>query len=222
MFTKLTTATGLTLLLLGTTAQAEGFYISGSIIGTTQDHTIERNTAGTELPVPDVGGTSFVSETDLSGGVGLGYQQSFGNTGLFWGAEAFYNAEQGESRNINGVLVTDVELQASYGARLIAGAAVTDKFAVYAHAGVTEVEFDVTNSYTFAPPVTEASYSETGVSYGVGATYAIDDKVSVFAEYTQVDGITFDGIPEIAGGTGRVNPNSLDLSRTAIGVKYSF
>ncbi len=208
--------------LLASTASAEGLYISGSLSGTTLDHSIERNTGGTALPVPDVGGTSLVSETDLSFGAAIGYEQGIANSDFYWGAEAFYNFENGESRNINGVLVTDIELKSSYGARLIGGVNLTDKFSAYTHAGVTEVKFDVTNSYTFAPPVREESYSETGFSYGLGGAYKLNDKIALYAEYTKIDGIEFDGIAEVAGGTGRENPNTLDLSRATFGVKFSF
>ncbi|SMX27130.1 hypothetical protein TRP8649_01232 [Pelagimonas phthalicica] len=207
---------------LSSAAYADGFYFSGSLSGTTLDHSIERDTAGTVLPVPDVGGTSFVSETDFSFGAALGYEQHFGQSDFFWGAEVFYNFENGETRNINGVLVTDIELEASYGARLIGGFDITEKFAAYAHAGVTQVDFEARNAYTFAPPKRDRNFSETGYSYGVGGTYKIDDQIALFAEYTKVDGIEFDGIAEVAGGTGRENPNTLDLSKTTFGVKFSF
>lgn len=208
--------------MIASSASAEGLYVSGKLSGQTLGHTIERDTAGTVLPVPDVGGVSRIEETDVAGGLAFGYEQNIGSGQLYWGAEAFYNAESGESRNINGVLITDVELESSYGARVILGANVTDTVKLYTHAGVTQVDFDVTNSYTFAPPVREDSYSETGVSYGAGASVAISDSLALFTEYTAVAGVEFDGIPEIAGGTGRVNDNTLDLSSLAIGVKYSF
>ena len=120
------------------------------------------------------------------------------------------------------MLVTDVELEASYGARVLLGTNVTDKVQLYTHVGATQVDFDVTNSYTFAPPVTEDSFSETGFSYGVGAAVALSDTLSVFTEYTEVAGVDFDGIPEIAGDTGRVNDNTLDLSSLSVGIKYAF
>lgn len=214
--------TTIALAMATTSVSADGFYVSGKLDAQTLGHTIERDTEGVELPVPDVGGVSRIEETDAAVGIALGYQQGFGSGPLFWGAEAFYNAENAESRNINGVLITDVELESSYGARVLLGANVTDAVQLYTHVGATQVDFDVTNSYTFAPPVTEASYSETGFSYGVGAAVAISDTLSVFTEYTEVTGVDFDGIPEVAGDTGRVNDNSLDLSSLSVGLKYSF
>lgn len=221
MTIKLLPVATLAIATLGSAALADGFYFSGSLQGTTQDHGIERNTAGFELPVPDVGGSSYVSATDAALGIAAGYEFDLGSN-FFIGAEAFYNFENAGSRNINGVLVTDVSLESTYGVRLISGVDVTDKFSVYAHAGVTEAEFDVRNSYTFADPVRSGSFSETGFSYGVGASYAVTDRMSIFTELTQVDGIEFDGLPEVAGGTARENPNSLDLAKTAIGVKFNF
>ena len=215
------------LLIAASPALADGFYISGSISGVTLDHSIERNNGGADAPGPggiivsDTSGTTLATETGAGFGIGLGYEQSIGN-GLFWGAEAFYTAHDINTTNLNGVLVTDLDLEATYGARGIFGAEVTDRFNVYAHVGIVQAEFDVDNSYTFAPPSTSDSFEETGVSYGVGASYAINDQIGVFAEYTQIADIDFDGIGEVAGNTGRVNPNDLDLSSIALGVKYSF
>lgn len=222
MFTKLNALAGLSLSLIASTASADGFYVSGSLISTTQEHGIERDIGTSDFGFPDASGSSFTSTTDLSGGIALGYDQHIGQSDFYWGVEAFYIAESGESRNINGALKTDIELDSSYGARILGGADVTDKFSVYAHLGVTQTDFDVSNAYTIGAPTTNASFDETAFSYGVGAEYAIDSQLSIFAEYTRVDGLDFDGIPEVAGGTGRVNPNSFDLGRTAIGVKFSF
>lgn len=220
---KIITTTTIALAMASTAVSAEGLYISGKLGAQTLGHTIERNTEGFDgLPVPDVGGVSRIEETDAAVGLAFGYAQNIGSGPLFWGAEAFYNAESLESRNINGVLITDVELEASYGARLLLGANVTDAVQLYTHAGATQVDFDVTNSYTFADPVTNDSFSETGFSYGVGAAVALNDTLSVFTEYTQVAGVAFDGIPEIAGGTDRVNDNTLDLSSLSVGIKYAF
>lgn len=118
--------------------------------------------------------------------------------------------------------MTDVDLNSSYGARAIGGANINESFLLYAHAGLTALDFDVRNSYTFAPPVTNASYSETGASFGFGANYKISNSPSIFAEYTKVVGVDFDGIPEIAGGTGRVNPNTLSLNSASLGIKFVF
>lgn len=220
---KIITITTIAAAMAATSVSADGFYISGKLGAQTLGHTIERDTEGFDgLPVPDVGGVSRIEETDATVGLAFGYEQSIGTGPLFWGAEAFYNAENVESRNINGVLVTDVELEASYGARVLLGANVTDAVQLYTHAGATQVDFDVTNSYTFADPVTNDSFSETGFSYGVGAAVALNDTLSVFTEYTKVAGVEFDGIPEIAGGTDRVNDNTLDLSSLSVGIKYAF
>jgi len=202
---------------------SSGLYISGKIGASTLGHTIERNTRGfAGLPVPDTGGVSLVENTDLSGGVAVGYQQNIFDDRLYVGLEGFFTLEDGSSRNINGVLVTDIDLNFTYGGRLIGGVNVTDKFSVYAHGGVTVLDFDVRNSYTFAPPVTRRSLTETAFSYGVGAAYKFTSAISVFAEYTQIADVKFGGIPEVAGGTGRVNPNELDLNTISLGFKYSF
>lgn len=218
---KTLTLTAMALGLAASTATAEGFYVSGKISSLTFGHELERDT-GAALGEADNSATTRVEVTDVSGGVAVGYEQNIGDGTLFWGAEAYYEIHNGESRNINNVLVTEVALDQTYGGRLILGANVSDSVRLYTHAGVANVDFDVTNSYTFAPPVTEASFSETGFTFGVGASVAVSEQVAFFTEYTQLTGIEFDGIAEVAGGSGRVNDNSLDLSSLAIGIKYSF
>jgi len=212
----------LTLGLLSGAAQAEGFYISGNISATTSGHTLERNSATPGLPVTDTAGVGFSQSTDISGGLALGYEQNIGNGPFFLGAEAFYNFEDGNSRNIVGVLATDVSLNASYGARILAGVEVAPKLSLYGHVGYTKLDFDLRNSYTFAPPVRQASRSEGAISFGAGARYAVSDDLAVFTEFTQVADVEFDGIPEVAGGTGRVNPNRISLSKVSFGIKYDF
>lgn len=218
---KIIALTTLAVAMAASTASADGLYVSGKISSQTLGHEIERNT-GAALGAADNSATTRTEETDVSGGIALGYEQTIGDGTLYWGAEAYYDVHDGESRNINNVLVTEVALDATYGARVILGANVTDKVRLYTHAGVAQVEFDVTNSYTFAPPVTEESFDETAFTFGVGASVAISEQIALFTEYTQLTGVDFDGIPEVAGGTGRVNDNDLDLSSIAIGVKYSF
>jgi len=227
--------TGLALLatttMLGTAALAgdhsstlfNGFYLSGKIGASTLGHAIERNTGGfMGLPVPDVGSVTSVENTDLTGGVAIGYQRNIFNDRLYLGLEGFFNFEDGSTRNINGVLVTDIDLNYTYGGRLIGGVNVTKSFSVYVHGGVTVLDYDVRNSYTFAPPVRTRSSTDTAFSYGLAADYKLTDDVSVFAEYTQIADVNFDGIPEVAGGTNRVNPNELDLRSVSLGLKYSF
>lgn len=210
-------------LLLGTaSAQAEGLYISGSIGSTQLGHTIERNQATAGLPVPDNAAISQVDTSDLSAGLAFGYEYQLPNQPFFVGAEAFYNFENGNTHNIAGVLVTDVSLNASYGGRIIGGFDVTPEFAIYGHVGYTQLDFDVTNSYTFAPPVRSASFSEGGISFGIGARYAFNDRMDVFTDYTRVPDVNFAGLPEVAGGTGRVNNNSLDTDRISFGLKFNF
>ncbi len=210
--------------MAGSSAYAGGeFYVAGKLSGTSFDHTITRNTGGfAGLPVPDSSGVTTADSTDLSGGLALGYKHSFAEKRYFVAAEGFYNLENSSTTNINGVLVTNVDLDASYGGRLLAGVNATDRLSLYVHGGVTVLDFDVRNSYTFAPPVRTSSESEATFSFGVGAGYAITDNIGVFVEYTQTTEADFDGLPEVAGGTGRVNPNDLSLDAISIGAKYSF
>jgi len=219
----LTTVLALSSVFAGNAAlAADGLYISGQIGSSKLGHTIERNTGGLALPVPDTSGTTLVEETEAEIGVAIGYLFSSANGKFYYGPEAYVNYESAETRNINGVLIGDVELNYSYGARLIGGINITNEFSVYTHLGVKVVDFDLGHSYTFAPPVRSESDSEVGFSYGVGAAYDVSDHVALFVDYTIANDIDFGGIPEVAGGTNRVDPNEIDLNTLSFGLKYSF
>lgn len=205
-------------------ASAQEVYVYGSLGATEKTHTIERNIGPNPptLPVPDAGGVSTVSETGLSYLVGAGARMNIGDGPAFVGLEGYYSVENGKSRNINGILVTDLDLKARYGARLLAGVDVTEKFSVYGHGGIVFLDYDLTNSYTFAPPVRERSNDDSGFSYGVGASYRLTDSISAFVDLSKVAEIKFGGIPEVAGGTGRVNRNTLSTDTLSTGLRLSF
>lgn len=204
-----------------TLATADGFYLTGKLGASSLEHTIERRESTAGLPVADSSGVTTDKETDAAFGLGVGYKFDISKQ-FYASIEGFYNAETAETTNINGVLVTDIDLEASYGARVIGGINATDKFSIYAHAGATALEYDINNSYTFAPPTKSRSETDVGFSYGVGADYQLTDKIATFVEYTQMTDVDFNGIPEVAGGTGRVNDNELDLSSISLGMKYYF
>lgn len=202
-------------------AHATGPYVSLNVSNANLEHSIERNIGNATLPVQDTSGFTTASDSGIGGGAAVGYSFDLPNN-FFVGAEGFYNQENASTKNINSVLVTDIDLDATYGARFIAGAHVTDKFSLYTHAGATVVDFDVRNSYTFAPPVRTTSEREVGFSYGVGADMKINNKMSVFTEYTQINDVSFTPLPEVAGNTGRLNQNELNISKLSLGVKYAF
>lgn len=199
----------------------DGLYISGKIGSSSLNHTIERNIGNSTLPVQDTSGVSSVRNSDISLGIAIGYTLDV-TSDFFVGVEGFYTYENNNTRNINSVLITDIELDQTYGGRLLAGAHVTDKFSVYAHGGITVLDFDIANSYTFAPPTRAASTTEAAFAYGIGADYKLNENISVFLEYTQINDVDFTPIGEVAGDTGRINPNDLDLNTTSIGFKYNF
>lgn len=202
-------------------AQADGIYISGKIGSSSLSHTIERNIGDFTLPVQDTSGVTTAQDGGVSIGGAVGYTIDVTPT-FYVGAEGFFNYETSETHNINSVLVTDIELDYSYGGRALLGANVTDNYSVYAHGGVTILDFDITNSYTFAPPVREASGSEAAFSYGIGMDFKLDENISVFTEYTRIQDVDFTPIGEVAGDTGRINPNDLDMNTISLGFKYGF
>ena len=203
-------------------AQAlDGLYISAKIGSSSLNHTIERNIGDTTLPVQDTSGVTTANDTGVSFGGAVGYIIDV-NERFFIGAEGFFNFEEANTRNINSVLITDIDLEYTYGGRALLGTRVTDTFSLYAHGGVTVLDFNIDNAYTFAPPMRDASTTEAAFSYGLGAEVALDENFSVFTEYTIINDVDFTPIGEVAGGTNRLNPNDLDLNTLSFGIKYGF
>lgn len=213
---------GQLLVLLGSTVVStgvmakDGLYLTGYVNNTTQEHTIERNTGTNTSPSL----TSQVDQTDLGLGLALGYKMHINETS-FAIVEGFYNKEDVDTRNLNNLLVTEVELDATYGINLKLGFDVTEMFALYGFIGATRVELDLANSYPFAPPMRSGSRSETEVSYGFGMSYQLSNQLSVIGEYTAINDLDFDPLPEVAV-PGKINPNQLDLSSWKVGLSYSF
>jgi len=197
-------------------AASDGIYATGYLLNTTQDHTLERNT-GTNT-TPSI--TTSSEETDVGVGVALGYKTHV-NDKVFLAVEGFYNKESAETRNLNNLLITEVELDATYGINLKAGFDITNEFSVYGFIGTTWVDIDLHNSYPFAPPMRQGSETESEFSFGFGVSYRLSDHLSVVGEYTQLNDLDFDPLPEVAV-PGKVNPNELDLSSWKVGLSYSF
>ncbi len=194
----------------------DGFYVTGFVGASSLEHSLQRNTGSNTTPSI----TTQARETDTGYGLGLGYKLHVAND-IFVGAEAFYSSEDTKTTNINNLLQTEVTLESTYGFRLLAGFDITPKASVYGFGGSTVLDFDLRNSYPFAPPVRTASEKESAFTFGVGLAYAVTKNVSVTAEYAQINDVKFDPIPEVAV-PGKINRNELDLSTWKLGLAYNF
>lgn len=202
---------------IATTAQAkDGFSIGTVSSNATLSHTIERNTGSNTTPSL----SSRVEESDFAYGLSVGYQFHL-NDNIYLGAEAFYQDQNIETRNLNNLLITELSLNNSYGLKVKAGVDITDKFSIYGLVGQTTLDFDVDNSYPFAPPMRTASRDVDEFTIGFGAEYAVTDRWSVTAEFNQLNDVSFDPIPEVAV-PGKINDNELDFSTLSFGVNYNF
>ncbi|WP_164846982.1 outer membrane protein [Neptunomonas marina] len=197
-------------------ASEGGFYVGGQLQSSTFGHTIQRDTGSATNPSI----TTFTEESDAAFGIHAGYKHHL-TSDVFVATEVFYNAEGAETRNINNMLQTELELNSTYGINFKAGVDVTDKFSVYGIAGATVLDFDIHNSYPFAPPMRSGSADEVGLSLGAGFEYQIDDRWSVRGEYIQVQDVDFSPLPEVAV-PGKINPNDVDYSTLSFGVSYRF
>ncbi|MCP4597963.1 porin family protein [Neptuniibacter sp.] len=213
---------GFTALMLGSLGisasalAADGFYAGAKLQSSTFGHELQRNTGAADNPSI----TTFAEETDVAGGVFLGYKMHVTDD-TFVAAELFYNSESASTTNINNMLQTQLELESTYGVNFKAGVDVTEKFSVYGIAGATWLDFDIHNSYPFAPPMRSGSTDEVGLSLGAGFEYQVDSAWSVKGEYVQVKDVNFDPLPEVAI-PGKINPNEVDYDSLSIAVSYSF
>jgi len=206
------------LVALGLSAQAtagEGFYVGGQLGSSTLGHSIERNTG----VMANESITTLSEETDVSVGLHLGYKHKV-TEDAFVAAEVFYNDESAETTSLNGVLRSELELEATYGINFKAGVELTEKFSVYGIAGATWVDLDTHNSYTFAPPVKSKSDDEVALSLGVGAEYAVNSNWSVKAEYIRVNDADFDAPKEVV--LDQFNPNEAEYDNFNVSLSYYF
>ena len=213
---------GLAALMLGSVGltsnalAADGFYVGAKVQSSTFGHELQRNTGAADNPSI----TTFAEESDVAAGVFLGYKMHVTDD-AFVAAEVFYNSENAGTTNINNMLQTQLDLESTYGINFKAGVDVTDKFAVYGIAGASWLDFDIHNSYPFAPPMRSGSADEVGLSLGAGFEYQVDSAWSVKGEYVQVKDVSFDPLPEVAI-PGKINPNEVDYDSLSIAVSYSF
>lgn len=194
----------------------DGFRIGTVTSNATLAHTIERNTGSNTTPSL----SSRVEESDFAFGISAGYQLHITDD-FYLGAEAFYQEQNIKSRNLNNLLITELSLDSSYGFKIKAGVDITDKFSIYGLAGQTTIEFDVDNSYPFAPPMRTASRDVDELTIGFGAEYTVTDSLSITAEFSQLNDVNFEPIPEVAV-PGKINDNKLDFSNISFGVNYHF
>ena len=204
-------------LLLSAATQAEdGFYLGSNVNSSTMSHTIERET-GDRL-IPSI--TTLTEETGYGFGVNAGYKFHVVEN-IYLAGELFYTDQDIETRNINNLLITELTLNNSYGFKAKLGFDINDKFSMYALLGQTTLDFDINNSYTFAPPLRDKTADVDELTIGIGAEYSINDHWAVTAEYSQLNDVSFDPIPEVAV-PGQINDNELDFSSLTFGMKYSF
>jgi len=204
---------------LGATSQIQakdGFSFGSIASNVTFGHTIERNT-GSEIS-PSI--TSRTEESDIGLGLSLGYQFHVIDD-FFLGADVFYQEQNVETRNINNLLITELSLNETYGIKLKAGVDVTDKFSVYGLIGQTTLDFDINNSYPFAPPLRDGTADVDEITFGIGAEYDISDHWSFVAEFSQLNDVNFDPLPEVAV-PGQINDNQVDLNSLSFGLNYNF
>ncbi|WP_189399672.1 outer membrane protein [Arenicella chitinivorans] len=209
-------ASALSILFSNPTFADSGFYIGSHVSNFTVGHSLDRDT-GTNT-TPSI--LTLAEESDFGLGLNLGYKQQL-NEKLYLAGELFYTDQDIQTNNVNNLLRTQLTVNESYGAKIKLGFDITDDFSMYGLIGSTTLDFDIRNSYPFAPPVRQASEDVSEFTFGLGAEYAVTGRFSVTAEYAQFNDAEFDPIPEVAV-PGKINANELDFSGFTFGLNYRF
>ncbi len=203
--------------LFATMTHAEnGLYAGFNLGQSTLAHEIQRDSGSKDTPSI----TTRTEDSDFNVTLNLGYHYNFTES-WFAKVEGFYSFENASTLNKNNLLVTKIDLNATYGVTLKPGYKVTEDFSVYGIFGLVALDFDIDNSYPFAPPMRSDDDVETGFQYGFGAEVSVADGWSILVEYVTTKDVSFDPIPEVAV-EGKINPNELDLATFNVGVRYLF
>ncbi|WP_018995727.1 outer membrane protein [Hirschia maritima] len=220
-FLKMSAICAATVAFAGQAIADSGFYISGGLNSTSLTHDVSRNT-GSNLPNTGASGGPSATTTDRDTGASVyiagGYRFDIFEDS-YLEVEAFYADESAETQNLNGVLVSELELSNSYGLDLHLGQQITEKFSIYGLVGVTQYEGDANQFYTFAPPVSAVEFEETAFVYGAGVELALTDKLSTFGEVRLSNDVDFD-TPVDQGGIRA--ENNLEFTTIRSGLKFKF
>jgi opacity protein-like surface antigen len=96
---------------------------------------------------------------------------------------------------------------------------VADGLDVYALLGFALMNYDLTGKYPDGTPYAHRNFSDTAFSYGVGASYAINDSFSVFADYVR---LYDDDIKVFFYGDGEFDAGEITSDTFNFGITYSF
>jgi hypothetical protein len=113
-----------------------------------------------------------------------------------------------------------LKVNSAIGARLLLGHEFSPEYDVYAHVGVTRTSMYYSDVYTqnvpptsepiaVPPSSTSASYRDTNLSYGIGASYHFDEDKQLFIEYTHISDIGYEF-------------GSVDMDTISFGMRFTF
>lgn len=186
-------------------------------------------------PVPVLGGSLDFNSSGFIGGAQVGYnyqmdQFVLGVEADFQGSgvkgEGSLSIDDGAGNTLDARLGTKLDWYGTVRARL--GAAVTDRFMVYATGGLA---YGRTKSYIDANvngvPALEASVSKTKVGWtvGAGAEYAVTEHVSFKTEYLYTDlgkANLYSGDLGFGPGVDASLDRKFNFHTVRVGVNYKF
>ncbi|WP_263081692.1 porin family protein [Endozoicomonas sp. Mp262] len=206
-------------LMVSSSVMAQGFYVGGTAGMSADSSKAEIYTgANVKTEYENFGQNAF------NGGLYGGY--TFDLDGFSLGLEVDYllgSSEIKEKTTASGATTFELQLKRkdSYSASLLGALPVTNDLTLYGRLGYTQGKFELEQ---VAAGVTQYDDSDKagGLTLGIGATYKLDQNLSVRADYRYVDygKIEIDA----KSGIGFTNKFEADPSQQVflVGVQYSF
>lgn len=147
--------------------------------------------------------------------IGFNYQYAINYQGLFISPELF--ADVLELSNGSTQSTSDkASVKTRYGVKANIGYDVTEKFAPYVTAGISEVEYQSSKYNSTGFTTTKVTGSKTAPIYGLGANFRIHDSAIFNVEYNRQS-------VDLSQGTGTgLGKYEVDIDTIKFGVAYNF
>ena len=187
-------------------AKTEGHYVGASVINTSSETSFDQDNHRNDK-------YSF----------GVDYKYAFNYEKFFLAPSVFYDHNAlTEEVTLTAAPFTGVKLtnntKYSYGAKLLIGYDVTDKFAPFAIVGHSQTRSDGSSYGPGFAFVKESSTNE-GMVYGLGFKYSLNEKVDLNASYELTQFGLSSNLDGVVGGSDKLN-STYKVAR--IGASYRF
>ncbi len=206
-------------LLVSGSVMAEGFYVGGQAGMSADTSKVESYySANNKVEHENLGKNAF------GGGVFAGYSMDLDGTSVALEVDYLLGDAKTESKKTEpagNTLETSLKRKDSYSVSALAGVSLTNDLTLYGRLGYTQSKFNVEQKLNTTVQYDD-SKSVGGLTLGIGASYQLDQNLSVRADYRYVD---YGKVKVDAKSTaGFTKEFEADPSQQVflVGVQYSF